>query len=103
MRCLDAPRRMVSAIEGECLFNDVTALVAYRLAVGAVVAGSFSLANAGMRFVLGGAEGSGGWPWCMWCGRCPAAGEQATVDPRGCALACSGRVVLFLRYAAAER
>ena len=33
MRRLDAPRRMVSAIEGEGLFNDVTALVAYRVAV----------------------------------------------------------------------
>jgi CPA1 family monovalent cation:H+ antiporter len=62
MRRLDALRRMVSAIEGECLFNDVTALVAYRLAVGAVVAGSFSLADAGMRFVLGGSWGPGGWP-----------------------------------------
>ena len=47
MRRLDAPRRMVSTIEGEGLFNDVTALVAYRVAVAAVVAGSFSLADAG--------------------------------------------------------
>ena len=47
MRRLDAPRRMVSAIEGEGLFNDATALVAYRVAVAAVVAGSFSLADAG--------------------------------------------------------
>src|SRR6516165_3753411 len=57
MRRLDAPRRMVSAIEGEGLFNDVTALVAYRVAVGAVVAGSFSLANAGLSFLLGAAGG----------------------------------------------
>lgn len=34
-----------------------TALVAYRVAVGAVVGGSFSLADAGLRFVLGGAGG----------------------------------------------
>lgn len=60
MRRLDAPRRLVSGIEGEGLFNDVTALVAYRVAVGAVVAGSFSLAGAGLRFLLGAA---GGWPW----------------------------------------
>jgi Na+/H+ antiporter len=53
MRRLDAPRRLVSAIEGEGLFNDATALVAYRVAVAAVVAGSFSLAEAGLRFVLG--------------------------------------------------
>ena len=57
MRRLDAPRRLVSAIEGEGLFNDATALVAYRVAVAAVVAGSFSLADAGMRFVLGGLGG----------------------------------------------
>jgi Na+/H+ antiporter len=57
MRRLDAPRRMVSTIEGEGLFNDATALVAYRVAVGAVVAGSFSLADAGLKFVLGAAGG----------------------------------------------
>src|SRR5919202_1095375 len=57
MRRLDAPRRMVSAIEGEGLFNDATALVAYRVAVAAVVAGSFSLAGAGLKFVLGAAGG----------------------------------------------
>jgi monovalent cation/hydrogen antiporter len=57
MRRLDAPRRMVSMIEGEGLFNDATALVAYRVAVAAVVAGSFSLAEAGLKFVLGAAGG----------------------------------------------
>src|SRR5919205_936516 len=57
MRRLDAPRRLLSAIEGEGLFNDATALVAYRVAVAAVVAGSFSLADAGLRFVLGAAGG----------------------------------------------
>src|SRR5215210_363490 len=53
MRRLDAPRRLVSAIEGEGLFNDATALVAYRVAVAAVVAGSFSLPGAGLEFILG--------------------------------------------------
>src|SRR5947208_109127 len=57
MRRLDVPRRMVSAIEGEGLFNDATALVAYKVAVAAVVEGSFSLANAGLKFVLGAAGG----------------------------------------------
>jgi NhaP-type Na+/H+ or K+/H+ antiporter len=57
MRRLDVPRRIVSSIEGEGLFNDATALVAYRVAVAAVVAGSFSLANAGLRFVLGAVGG----------------------------------------------
>ena len=57
MRRLDAPRRLISTIEGEGLFNDATALVAYRVAVAAVVAGSFSLAEAGLQFVLGAAGG----------------------------------------------
>jgi Na+/H+ antiporter len=57
MRQLDAPRRLVSSIEGEGLFNDATALVAYRVAVAAVVAGSFSLADAGLKFVLGAVGG----------------------------------------------
>jgi monovalent cation/hydrogen antiporter len=57
MRRVDAPRRMVSMIEGEGLFNDATALVAYRVAVAAVVSGSFSLADAGLKFVLGAAGG----------------------------------------------
>jgi monovalent cation/hydrogen antiporter len=57
MRRLGAPRRLVSAIEGEGLFNDATALVAYRVAVAAVVAGSFSMADAGLKFVGGAAGG----------------------------------------------
>jgi CPA1 family monovalent cation:H+ antiporter len=57
MRRLDAPRRLISSIEGEGLFNDATALVAYRVAVAAVVAGSFSLADAGLKFVLGAVGG----------------------------------------------
>src|SRR3954447_4680866 len=52
MRRLGVPARMVSSAEAEGLFNDATALVAYRVAVAAVVGGSFSLAEAGMDFVL---------------------------------------------------
>ena len=57
MRRLDAPRRLVSSVEGEGLFNDATALVAYKIAVAAVVAGSFSLSDAGLEFFLGAAAG----------------------------------------------
>ena len=57
MRRLDVPRRQVSIVEGEGLFNDATALVAYRVGVAAVIGGSFSLADAGMRFVLAAAGG----------------------------------------------
>ena len=53
MRRLGAPRQLVSAVEGEGLFNDASALVAYRVALAATVAGGFSLAEAGLRFVLG--------------------------------------------------
>src|SRR5215213_434828 len=57
MRRLDVPPRVLTSVEGEGLFNDATALVAYRVAVAAVVAGSFSLADAGLRFLLGAAGG----------------------------------------------
>lgn len=53
MRRLGAPRRLISSVEGEGLFNDATALVAFRVAVAATVAGGFSLADAGLSFVLG--------------------------------------------------
>ena len=56
-RRLGVPRRIVSVIEGESLINDGTALVAYRVAVGAAVGGSFSLLDAGIEFVLGAAGG----------------------------------------------
>jgi CPA1 family monovalent cation:H+ antiporter len=56
MRQLGAPRRLVNFIEGESLVNDATALVAYRVAVAAVVGGSFSALDAGLEF-LGAAAG----------------------------------------------
>jgi monovalent cation/hydrogen antiporter len=56
-RRLGVPRRLVTVLEGESLVNDASALVAYRLAVAAVVAGSFSLWEAGLRFVVGGVGG----------------------------------------------
>jgi monovalent cation/hydrogen antiporter len=49
---LGLPRRLIALIEGESLVNDGTALVAYRVAVIAVVSGSFSLAAASGRFFL---------------------------------------------------
>lgn len=51
---LKVPRRIVTILEGESLVNDATALVAYRVAVAAVVTGSFSPAHAvGQFFVVG--------------------------------------------------
>jgi monovalent cation/hydrogen antiporter len=57
MRRLGVPRRIVSTVEGEGLFNDATALVAYRVAVAAVVGGSFSLGHASLEFLLNAAGG----------------------------------------------
>ncbi|GHA82919.1 Na+/H+ antiporter [Streptomyces termitum] len=39
---LGLPRRLVSILEGEGLFNDVTAIVLYHVAIAAVVSGEFS-------------------------------------------------------------
>jgi monovalent cation/hydrogen antiporter len=57
MRRLEFPRFLVSAIEAEGLFNDATALVCFRVAVAAVVSGSFSLVDAGWKFLAAAAGG----------------------------------------------
>ena len=59
LRRLGTPRRVVSVIEGESLTNDWTALVLYRIAVAAVVTGSFSLVEAGPEFLWNGVAGIG--------------------------------------------
>jgi monovalent cation/hydrogen antiporter len=51
MRRLGAPRRLVNIIEGESLVNDASALVAYKVAVTAAVAGTFSVVDAGLEFI----------------------------------------------------
>jgi Na+/H+ antiporter len=42
LRKLRPPHRIVVVLEGESLFNDATALIIYRIAVGAVITGTFS-------------------------------------------------------------
>jgi CPA1 family monovalent cation:H+ antiporter len=54
---MNLPRRTLNVLEGESLINDGTALVAYKVAVAAVVHGSFSVADAGFHFV---ADAGGG-------------------------------------------
>ncbi|MFB4263568.1 Na+/H+ antiporter [Nonomuraea sp. GTA35] len=49
---LGLPRRLVSLLEGEGLFNDVTAIVLYHVAVAAAVTGTFSWPGALAEFVL---------------------------------------------------
>jgi CPA1 family monovalent cation:H+ antiporter len=51
-RRLNLPRRVVSILEGESLINDGLALVLYKYAVAAAVAGTFSLWNASWHLVL---------------------------------------------------
>src|SRR5919205_585558 len=57
MRPLGAPSTLVSILEGEGLVNDATALVAYRMAVAAVVTGRFSPARAGVGLLVTGTGG----------------------------------------------
>ncbi|WP_415950871.1 Na+/H+ antiporter [Streptomyces sp. KLOTTS4A1] len=49
---LGLPRRLVSILEGEGLFNDVTAIVLYHVAIAAAVSGTFSLPEAALELVL---------------------------------------------------
>src|SRR5262249_34678469 len=51
-RRLGVPRRIVNIVEGESLVNDGSALVLYRVAAVAAVAGSFSFWDAAGRFAL---------------------------------------------------
>ena len=50
-RRLGLPNTINTILKGESLLNDATAFVAYRMAVAAVVAGTFSIWQAGFRFV----------------------------------------------------
>ena len=54
---LGVPRRIVTILEGESLVNDATGIVAYRVAVAAVVTGAFSVWEAGLQFVVGSVGG----------------------------------------------
>jgi Na+/H+ antiporter len=51
-RRLGIPGRVGTIVEGESLFNDGTGLVAYQIAVAAVVTGAFSIWEAGLDFLL---------------------------------------------------
>ena len=57
MRRVGAPRRMVNVLEGESLFNDATALVAYKVAVAAAVGETVSAGHTVLEFFL---EAGGG-------------------------------------------
>src|SRR5262245_14270089 len=52
LRPLRPPHRLLTILEGESLLNDATALLIYRLAVGAVAANGFSMAAVAPAFLL---------------------------------------------------
>lgn len=52
LRPLRVPRRLVTVLEGESLLNDASALLIYRLAVGAVAVNSFSLGSVAPTFLV---------------------------------------------------
>jgi monovalent cation/hydrogen antiporter len=52
LRQLRPPHRILTILEGESLLNDASALLIYRLAVGAVAANAFSLAELAPAFLL---------------------------------------------------
>jgi CPA1 family monovalent cation:H+ antiporter len=52
LRQLHPPHRILTILEGESLLNDASALLIYRLAIGAVAAGGFSAADVAPAFLL---------------------------------------------------
>jgi len=53
LRQVRPPQRILTILEGESLLNDASALLIYRVAVGAVAAGGFSLSAVAPTFLLG--------------------------------------------------
>src|SRR5262245_21397462 len=52
LRPLRPPRRLLTILEGESLLNDASALLIYRLAIGAVAANSFAIGAVAPTFLL---------------------------------------------------
>src|SRR3954469_15931692 len=52
LRSLKPPQRILTILEGESLLNDASALLIYRIAIGAATASSFSIVAAGPQIVL---------------------------------------------------
>jgi monovalent cation/hydrogen antiporter len=74
LRQLRPPHRILTILEGESLLNDASALLIYRLAVGAVAAGGFSIAAVAPTFLFAvvGSVVVGpalGWLTLRWTGR----------------------------------
>ena len=66
LRHLRPPHRLLTILEGESLLNDATALLIYRLAVGAVAANGFFVADVAPAFLLAIAGGVVAGPALGW-------------------------------------
>src|SRR4051812_31658967 len=66
LRPLKPPHRLLTILEGESLLNDASALLIYRLAVGAVAASSFSLQTVAPAFALAVAGSLAAGPALGW-------------------------------------
>ena len=79
-RRLGVPRKLVTIVEGESLVNDGSGLVLYRVAVAAVVTGSFSLVDTG-----GAVRRQCRAAACSWvsssAGSCASSGGVSTTRP----------------------
>ena len=83
-RRLRLPGRLVTVLEGEGMFNDATALVLYKVAIGAVLAGELSGAKLGTDLVLALVVGAGvgigaGWLTTFALARLHLAAPETTV------------------------
>ncbi|TFZ07703.1 cation:proton antiporter [Ramlibacter humi] len=67
LRPLRPPQRILGILEGESLLNDASALLIYRLAVGAVAAGGFSVQAVAPTFLLGLLGSLAAGPALGWC------------------------------------
>jgi CPA1 family monovalent cation:H+ antiporter len=77
MRRVGAPRRLVNILEGESLFNDATALVAYKVAVAAAIGESVSAGDTVVEFFT---EAAGGIAIGLAVGWVIAAVRQRVTD-----------------------
>ena len=76
-RRLGVPSKVVTILEGESLINDASALILFRVALLAIATGSFSLAGAGVSFVV---VGVGGFLVGIVVGTVVVAAWQRTTD-----------------------
>ncbi len=97
-RRLRLPTRLVTVLEGEGMFNDATALVAYKVAVTAAVTGSLSVGGTALRLLLAVTVGVGVGLLLGWLTR-------VALSVIGDAYSETTLTVLvpFLAYVAAER